>query len=136
MRLRGTDVPDKTHRHAPITMALYRNYLENRQLVDICLGHALSNAALAGNPNIDLDTAFDAVHGLTHQLRSLIPYLTHGKTLVDEMEAERQKAVDQYHEYLKGELGEEGYHEYLKDKLGEEEYLKFTRSEKDGGNPT
>ena len=132
MRLRGVTVQDTTHRHTPLTLAVYRSYLENRQLAELMAAQAVAKASLAGNMSVDVEHAIEVVTDTLHSMKCRIPYLTEGRTIQDELQAERQRGIDEYHAYLKSELGDEGYHEYLKKQLSEEEYQKFTRSRTNG----
>lgn len=104
-------------------------HLENQALLKIFSTTATTRASLAGHERIDVEHAIDTVDGLLHNVRSMMPYLTQGKSREEAVQEERRQAVGEYHKYLKSTLGEEKYHEYVKEQLGEEGYQKFIRSE-------
>lgn len=92
--------------------------------------NSLAKASLAGHEKIDVEHAMGMVEDLLHLTRSMVPYVTQGRTRADETKAERQEAVNEYHKYLKDTLGEEKYHEYVREQLGDEGYEQFMRSKK------
>ena len=92
----GTDTECEASRHSGLAARLRMGVLDSLLSYPLGLARIISDAAIFGNPDMDVEKAPQIIKMKAYDAMATIDYMTGGRSGTDLLQAERMKAVEKY----------------------------------------